>query len=350
MTRLLSSFLLFLFSGASALANSPTQVYIEGNEVGQGFSVKRLNVCYFIAPEHVIGDSFFLTLKGSDDLRSLGDGQPLQPFGYDLSVGHISGALAEHCGLEFNGLTARQADIDKAKTIVVSTVNSDGLISRTPAVVQETGLVYLSIKPLAGDKTFFKGMSGSLVFSQGKPIGMLQSVDNESGFGNVLRLDRLLETVSPFFSSNVKVPKAKSVTAEMSSDSIEYTISSWSLPPTSNELSVRLIADGNADTYYETMLQSEKSEIDLKFSSYRNIQQLKLTLPANANIKDIEVLTSKKAEGRRGWLSSASKTILPKEKEVTINLRKIKAQRLKLKIYSSWNTTEPVRIAEIGVY
>lgn len=337
--------LLFTFS---VHAQSLTQIYIEGDDIGQGFSVKRLNLCYFIAPNHVVAESVFLTLKGSDNLRSLGDGQTLQPFGYDLAVGHIAGSLSNQCGIEFNELSVKQTDIDKAKTVVVSTVNADGLISRTPSVVQETGLIYLTISPQKEEQTFYKGMSGSLVYAQGGPIGMLQSVDSKSGFGKVLRLDRLIETTAPFFSSSLKQPKIQKIQTE-SSQNFEFVVSYWNLPPTRNELSAQLISDQDKSTYYETQLRGV-AELDLTFEKNQNIDGFELSLPNNAGIKDIEVLVSRKKSGKRGWVSASSNTILPNKNEVVINLQGIKAHRIKLKIYSSWNDQGLIKISEVQVF
>ncbi|WP_217877413.1 hypothetical protein [Pseudoalteromonas shioyasakiensis] len=345
--QLLITSLLFLIS-TPVVAKSPNQVYIEGDEIGQGFSVQRLNQCYFIAPDHVVNDSVFLTLKGSDDLRSLGDGQILQPFGYDLAVGHISGSLAKYCGIEFNSLSVNQVDIDKAKTVVVSTVNSDGLVSRIPAVVQETGLVNLNIKALSSEQLFYKGMSGSLIYSNGVPIGMLQSVDQNTGLGKVLRLDRLLETVSPFFSANSK-QVLPTETLKNISENIDFSVSYWNLPPTKNELSVKLISDKQKNTYYETKLQ-KAAEIDLTLKGNMNIKGIKLFMPDNAGIKDVEVLISKKKTGKRGWLSYASNTILPKDTKVVIEMRDVKAHRIKLKVYSSWNDERLIKISEVEVF
>ncbi len=348
MIKQLNSLLLLLLFTFSVLAQNPTQIYIEGDDIGQGFSVKRLNLCYFIAPNHVVAESVFLTLKGSDNLRSLGDGQTLQPFGYDLAVGHIAGSLSNQCGIEFNALSVNQTDIDKAKTVVVSTVNADGLISRTPAVVQETGLIYLTISPQDEKQIFYKGMSGSLVYAQGNPIGMLQSVESGYGFGKVLRLDRLIETTAPFFSSSLKQPTVQKIQTE-SSQTVEFIVSYWNLPPTSNELSAQLISDQDKNTYYETQLQGT-AELDLSFEAHKDIKGIRLSLPNNSGIKDIEVLVSRKKSGKRGWISSASNTVLPSNKEVIINLQGVKAQRVKLKIYSSWNDEGLIRISEVQVF
>lgn len=333
---------------AAVLANTINQVYVDADEIGQGFLVQRLDKCYFVSPQHVLKDSFFITLKGSDKLRSLGEGQPIQPFGYDLSVGHVAGSLEKNCGIDFNSLSTKQQDIDKAQTVVVSTVNPDGLISRTPAVVQETELVYLSIKPLNPERGFFKGMSGSLVFSEGAPIGMLQSVDTESGNGRVLRLDRLIETVLPFFSTSSKSPNFQ---AEMKSDSqIAYSLSYWNLPPVSNDFSVQSVSDGDLTTLYTTRLSSNFLELDLTFADQTDLNILRIIVPENSGVKDYEILTSRKAEGKRGWISLTSGTVLPNQTQTDISLGNIKAHRIKLKIYSSWNDDGLIKISDIIVY
>jgi hypothetical protein len=335
---------------SSGYAQNLTQVYIEGDDVGQGFLVKRLNLCYFVTPQHVIENSVFLTVKGSDDLRSLGDGQMLQPFGYDLSIGHLSGPLANNCGIEYNAISVKQADIEKAKAVIVSTVNSDGLISNTNATVQETGLIYVSIKPQTQDRVFFKGMSGSLVFSKGIPVGMLQSIDNETGFGKVLRMDRLLETVSPFFSTIIFEPPSEIEVSKTDAPNLPFNVSYWNMPPTRNKTSVKLIADGASSTYYETSLNGDIAEIDFTLFGYNNVEGIRLTLPQDSGIKDIEVLISKKTEGKRGWISTTSSTILPNKNEVVIELGSIKARRIKLKVYSSWNKNGLIKLSEASIF
>lgn len=349
MNKLLYVLFVFIFFISSGYAKNPTPVFIEGDDVGQGFLVQRLNLCYFISPLHVVENSMFLTVKGSDDLRTLGDGQMLQPFGYDLSVGHVSGALASNCGIEYNSISVKQSDIEKAKAVIISTVNSDGLLSNTNATVQETGLVYLVIKPQSQDRAFFKGMSGSLIFSQGAPIGILQSIDNETGFGNVLRMDRLLETVSPFFSTTTIVFQAESNPPKTNTSNLSFDVSYWNLPPTSNEMSIKLLTDGDNSTYYETNLNGNISEIDFTLSDFKNVTGIRLALPESSGVKDVEVLASRKAEGKRGWISTSSTTVLPEQNEVIIELTSIKARRLKLKIYSSWKKDGLIRISEVNL-
>ncbi len=350
MSKSLYFILLFTFISPISHAVNPTQAYIEGDDVGQGFLVKRLNLCYFVTPLHVIKDSIFLTIKGSDNSRSLGDGQMLQPFGYDLSVGNVSGALADNCGIEFNALSAVQSDIENAKNVVVSYVNGDGLPTNSSATVQETGLVYLSIKPQDQDKAFFKGMSGSLVYSGEIAIGMLQAIDNDTGFGNVLRMDRLLETVSPFFSSSVKRTPTRPVIGQTELDDLSYDISFWNMAPIKSEMSVKLINDGDNSTFYETSINEGVAEIDLTLPEFKNVSILKLITPQGSGIKDIEILTSKKVSGKRGWISTASNTILPTQEETTIQLGNIKARRLKLKIYSSWRKDGHIQISEAIIF
>ncbi|WP_076011056.1 hypothetical protein [Alteromonas abrolhosensis] len=341
--------LLFLSFISSGYANNFTQVFIEGDDIGQGFLVKRLNLCYFISPLHVIENSVFLTVKGSDELRSLGDGQMLQPFGYDLSVGHVSGSLANQCGVDYNAISVKQSDIEKAKSVIVSTVNSDGLPSNMSATIQETGLIYLTIKPQAKERTFFKGMSGSLVFSGGVPVGMLQSIDNKTGLGKVLRMDRLFETVSPFFSTDGGDTQVNEV-APTKGSNLNFIVTYWNMPPTVSQKSIKLINDGDTSTYYETTLNGDIAEIDFTLSDYNHIEGLKLSLPNDSGIKDIEVLTSKKSEGKRGWISTASSTILPNQSEVVIELGSIKARRLKVKFYSSWNKNGLIKISEATIF
>ena len=133
-------------------------------------------------------------------------------------------------------------------------------------------------------------------------------------------------------------------------DSLPYQLSAWNLPPISNELSPQLITDGNPDTYYSVSLQSGYLELDFTFAAQQDIQSVKLVLPEDAGVKDFEILSSRRESGKRGWISVKSGTVLPKETEVIVQLGKVNARRLKLKIHSSWKDNGLIKLSDISVY
>ena len=352
MLRTTFSALAFLFSFTAHAAN---QVYIEANEIGQGLTVKHLNQCYFVAPLHVVDGSVFLTLRGNDAAHTLGDGQLLQGFGYDLAIGSVEGALANRCVTEFSQLGATSAKIEAAHELTVITVNTDGMMSRLAAIPTETGLLYLKIKPIDSARAFYKGMSGSLIFSGDDLIGMLQSVDQTSGQGSVLRIDRLKETIKPFFSSAyVAAPavEAEAVQPVVNRAIIPFSVTSWNQPSIDHTTSANMVADSNPDSAWITRFNGEPVELEMEFAGKEAIRGMTLVSRSGdkAGIRDYEILVSRRSSGKRGWISILTGTLLPGDTEANISLGNAAAKRIKVRIYSSWDPAGTVTLNELSFY
>jgi hypothetical protein len=189
---------LFCFTASLALS-SPISVFVDaGTEIGQGLLVSHNQNCHLITPAHVVSGTSFVYLSGRGGKPPLGDGIGGMVFGYDLSVLDVEGELFSQCGQPFDSVNRK---IEKYLVVdslgEVNIVNQDGSVYRVPVAIVDQSLTYLKIKPTDVSDQFLKGMSGSLLTVQGEAIGMLMSVSD--GVGNVLRTDRLLETITPYF-------------------------------------------------------------------------------------------------------------------------------------------------------
>lgn len=331
------------------LSDSINEVYVEGSQVGQGFIVERLGQCYFISPHHVVSDDPFLNLRGSDEFKSLGEGIPVQTFGYDLAVGYVSGALANRCETSFSQIQVSSSSIENARKAVINTVNSDGLLSRTDVLVKEAGLVYLTVVPTDPNQDIYQGMSGGVVFTETEAIGMLQSFDQATGEGHVLRMDRLVETVSPLLASTRVPVYQKTETSVPLAMTIPYTISSWNLPTSSIEHPISFLNDNNGSTFYLAQLGNDVLEIELSLTGVSEIAVATLVFPEGHNVRDVEILTSRRSSGRRGWMVAESGSLMPDERELNVDVRRA-AQRLKIRVTSSWEPADSVRISEVKLF
>jgi hypothetical protein len=99
--------------------------------------------------------------------------------------------------------------------------------------VTDVDLLYLRVRPNGPSDQIFKGLSGSPVLVGNRPIGLLMSVDSETGEGTSLRFDRAVETLRPFFGLSGKRDSGPSPTPSEAQPLdtggvVEIEVLSWS--------------------------------------------------------------------------------------------------------------------------
>jgi hypothetical protein len=336
-----------------SFANSQAmeQVFIDSDEFGQGFITKHLNRCFFIAPFHVVKDSVFLNLIGDDSQRSIGEGQLIQEFGYDLAVGSVEGKLASNCTTQFNALESNTNKIESNNTFAISTVNADGMVSRQNMIAVETNLTHIIVQPVSNEHMLYKGMSGSLLYLDDEPLGMLQSIESNTGFGKVLRFDRLLETLNPFFNGNSSLTPSVEKSDPQTANTVPFEIAEWSLPAANQNSSVSMISDDDDTTAWEVNLDGQILELTLTLPEKSEISGLSLVSEKNgkASVRSFEVLTSKRSSGKRGWISQVSYSTFPKDTKNDVNWITSVAKRIKIRFYNSWNPNSRIVINSIKI-
>jgi len=338
-----------------------TQAHVTAGEVGQGFLVERLDQCFLITPKHVVNEELFGNLIGGTDFRSRGEAYPVQTFGYDLTIMVSDGAINRECGIAFSQLPTELPNlVSGASRLSVSSVNSDGSSTVTPANLLDSDLLYLTIEPSNENMIFAQGMSGSLVFSQDTPVGMLQSVDSATGQGRVLRMDRLTETLKPFFGASAGVVKTEMDDAESesgrvslrsSSKSIPMELLEWSHNPVRGSRTSYLI-DGDDETQYTFEVETA-SQIVLEFSlgeelvEFSSIRLVSALQDGSARVRDFEILAARTSEGRRGWRSVFSGSLMPRETVKEVQIVPTGAKRVRLIIRSTWTEGAAITLNEL---
>lgn len=332
---------LFLLPISLAYANPlPPQVHVKASERGQAILYQRLNNCYAITPTHVMGSDYFASLVGAGRERRLGSADLLQSFGYDLSILFVSGPLAEYCGTNLEDIPDVDRVLNQGTRAVVSSVDESGSVTRRTQTVVDKDIIYFRMRPQSEEDRLFQGMSGSLVIINENAAGVLQSVDPATGEGTVLRLDRALEIVRPFFQSSYKAPASQentAITAGLSS--ADVTVVDWSELPTSAEHRAELLSSSALGEGYWQASANFPQSISFQLSENEPVVIDGITLesrpaiPKSELVKDVEILAS--IDGKR-WNSVGAGTFISSKDHLSIRFPSGKYRFVRVKIYSNW--------------
>jgi len=343
-----------LMSPSPAADTRPAQAYIRAGEHGQALLLSRLGECYAITPEHVIGSDLFATLVGGEAGKPQGDGDLLQTFGYDLSILRVTGALATQCGGSLTDVPMLDNLLSGSSAANVTSVNEDGSISRRNVTLIDVGLLYLQLRPDAGDE-LFKGLSGSLVLVGDNPAGILMSVDPETGEGRALRYDRALETLRPFFGLPGGTAAAKQENTEPSASAgVQATVVSWSSPPIGAEYrAANLIDSRDKNSIWYAVADHFPLELVIQLPGDRahTLDALRLigegVEPGERLPRDFEVLVS--GTGQGNWLPVTNGTYFKTETEKLVRFAPVRARQVMLRLYSHWGDSEAVGLSGIEI-
>jgi hypothetical protein len=356
-SRQLASLILLatLTSPSPAADTRPTQAYIRAGEHGQALLLSRLGECYAITPRHVIGSDLFATLVGGESGKPQGDADLLQTFGYDLSILHVTGALATQCGGSLTDVPVLDSLLSGSSAANVASVNEDGSISRRNVTLVDVGLLYLRLRPDAGDE-LFKGLSGSLVLAGDNPVGILMSVDPETGEGRALRYDRAIETLRPFFGlpGGTAAATQEKTVPQSASTGMQATVVSWSSPPIGAEFrAANLIDTGDNNSIWYAVADKFPLELVIQLPGDRahTVDALRLigegVEPGERLPRDFEVLVS--GTGRGNWLPVSNGTYFKTETEKLVRFAPVRARQVMLRIYSHWGDTTAVGLSGIEI-
>lgn len=336
----------------------PQQAFISAGEHGQAVLLSRLNECYAVTPAHVIDGGFFATLVGGSSARPRGEADLLQVFGYDLAVLRVTGAITDDCRFDLGSSLALDRLLSSEGRGQIVSVSSDGSISRRNVRISDVGLVYLRVSPAGPQDQMFKGLSGSLLVLGDDPAGILMAVDPENGEGKVLRFDRAVETIRPFFgltsgTSGLEL-KAQKEPRASGEGNLAAQVESWSSPALSADHRMSNLIDGaGATTVWLARPDGFPIEIivDLKGDAVQAIDRIVLVgegvEPRERLPRDFEVLVSSRKEG--GWMPVFSGTFFPSDSSRSVAFAPVRARRVMLRIYSHWGDAKGVGLSDLVV-
>lgn len=352
--------LLLLFISSFSIASTKNiSVFVDaGGEAGQGLLVSHAGTCQAIVPTHVVKKSSFISAFGRGNKPAIGDALGITSFGYDLSVMQIDGELATECGPLFDSIS-RNVDslINEDQRAQSNTVNPDGTVSRIPLTILDQSLTYVVVTPTYASDKLMKGMSGSLITVKGKPLGLLLSVDHISGAGKVIRIDRVLETISPYFHKSPTATKVAKKTFESTDKRIDGNIVEWSVPAVDGQHRAQnLLADndelppwlGNINKFPVSLVLSisnSSQELDKIILSGKGLEE------NTALARQVEVLIDQSGTGR--WRSLKAVTMPKEGGNTAVNLDRRKAHQIMLRIHNNWGNSQNIglgRVYIVGTY
>ncbi|PPI84484.1 hypothetical protein KEHDKFFH_09425 [Marinobacter maroccanus] len=335
----------------------PPQAFVTAGENGQAVLMSRLNECYAVTPAHVIGDGFFATLVGGSSARPRGEADLLQRFGYDLAVLRVTGAITDNCDFDLGGSFSLDRALSTAGSGQIVSVNSDGSLSRREVRVSDVGLLYLRVSPVGPENQLFKGLSGSLLALDETPAGILMSVDPQTGEGKVLRFDRSVETIRPFFGLKTTSEVAESMSPESeiaNQGNLAEIVERWSSPAVSAEYRVSNLVDGvDAGTVWLAEPEGFPIEVvfALKGDRVHAIDRVVLigkgVTPPERLPRDVELLVSSREKG--GWIPVFTGTYFSSEGVRELAFAPVRARKVMLRIYSHWGDETGVGLAGLVI-
>lgn len=217
-------------------------------EVGQGYLTHYADVCYVLAPTHVLEESGTpAALLGEGTEPPLGETVDARALGDDVSVASVDGGLTGHCGYSAIAIS-RSVDrtIQDNGIATVRSVNGDGTIAQIAvSLFDDDGVTFLRVQPTRSDNQLRKGQSGSLIVVGDRPIAMLLSVDARFGVGKAIRIDAMLKRFDGFVRGGESmagghVPSGDAAAAAPmpvadGAKGLPLTLTDWSALPTDAE-------------------------------------------------------------------------------------------------------------------
>lgn len=346
---------LSLTASVAAAADLPTQAYVRADEHGQALLLNRLQECYAVTPKHVIGGNLFATLVGGSGGAHHGDADLLQTFGYDLSILRVTGALARQCGGSLGNIPRLDDLLASSSAAVVTSINEDGSISRRNVTLSDVDVIYLHVRPDRAKDQLFKGLSGSLLLVGERPAGILMSVEPDTGEARVLRYDRALETLRPFFGLSAPELSKEQPPAPSATDAVrQAAVISWSSPPLDADSRAGNLTDAaGRETAWYARADQFPIEVILELPDDRALAVDAVRLvgegvaPKERLPRDFEILISTSGHGR--WMPVTSGTYFMNEPDKWVRFAAVRARHVMLRIYSHWGDADAVGLTDIEI-
>ena len=176
---------------------------------GQGTLIRRGNECLIITPKHVVenpeGELYGVFSDGVDVQygdRSRGIATALERFAEDVALLRLAEQPADGCREEPLVTAALEEILATATEAVLKHRAEEGSDRYTHVnIVSKDAYDSIEVEPTSSSGSIEEGDSGSLLYVGNDAVGMLVSVNSETGQGTVMRADKVLSVIGPFMSA-----------------------------------------------------------------------------------------------------------------------------------------------------
>jgi len=168
---------------------------------GQGIMVSDRNSCYLLLPAHVAGSSPFVTLTSEAPVR-IGQAVVNRPFwtelgergapvrGLDLAIGAVRGDIASACTEPLSQVIPARIGLGLSGTLI--TIGRDGRPDGVQMTIVNTSYLTFEAKVTTPGAEMFPGRSGSFLFIDNRPAGMVIRAPNEGDSATFVRIEEIL--------------------------------------------------------------------------------------------------------------------------------------------------------------
>jgi len=231
------------FLGGSIPLSSPvsaqTVTVQSGAENGHGFLVRKGATCYVLLPRHVAAGRRNVTVFSAAPV--LHSSALIEtPFweGMDLAIGIVRGEIEKRCLRDLSDLKT-SVQPESAGRVQLLRLRQSGEPERIDMVITDSQYLTLDAEITNGQSELFKGTSGSFLFADDVPLGMIVEALSPTK-GRFIRIEEIFHNVERRVDrrSGFAVTSAPLTPAPPEAeDTIPFDLVSASLPPISPELS-----------------------------------------------------------------------------------------------------------------
>lgn len=276
-------FIVFLLSLNLVLAEqAAVQDYKDSAfNIGQSFLARYGETCLVFMPSHVALEAASkpaLLKAGAKPV--LGLSQDLVDLGDDASMGVVQGELSDNCGQSMSSLSrAVDAHVQKTGLAALRWVNPDGSQGNIAVSVVDHGdPVLLRIQPANNIQQIRKGMSGSVLWANGHPVGVLLSVNAARGRATVFRMDTLLQRAERQLRGRRKQAAAPKAGGETTSNNLNFldaghgaSVIAWSALAVAADRQASNLIDPEATKSWQVEVKSWPLSVELNLVGEKQI-------------------------------------------------------------------------------
>ncbi|MDG5491193.1 hypothetical protein [Psychroserpens sp. SPM9] len=187
-------------------AQAQRPVYIKTkSKIGKGLVWTQKKETFIICPYHVVDNlttddrvvvigmkSMSSSSKNAEIVRSYED--------YDLAILKIV-----EDKLPSNLWEKTNIQIPNNSEGILTYTEVDGSVSAIQVLIKTSGFEYITIEPIAGEQSLYKGLSGATLRYNGKVVGMLLSVNTDNGQGKVIKKEVIMGVTYSYFNSDLSL-------------------------------------------------------------------------------------------------------------------------------------------------
>lgn len=328
---------------------------------GQGLVVSHRGNCYLLIPDHVRGRSPRLSISAGAP-PVVGEATVFHSFvpGADLAVAHVRGNLQGRCNDAYADLP-QSVDrlLDRTGKASLVRVQTSGQITRTTVSIVEILYDTLRVKVDEGQDGLYQGTSGSFLFVDGLPVGMMIEAPDQTN-GIALRADSIADRTRRLLEGRLAAAdtdehlRPAGQPSRLPDAGLSMTDIVCSAEPTTPDAGCSNLLTGTSPLLVSApgkpvTIEIELGRVDGKAAVVRSVEMSTVADDHAGPPKSIQIDVDSSQGAQRRWRSLGSGDMSPFGELFVSSGAGQFARRLRVTILTSWRPELPVRLDRIVV-